>query len=257
MNNIDNKDLITLASYAGQIILENGGETYRVEETIKRILFSYGIINAESFATPTVIIVSIIDDAGEIISLTKRVSRSTVDLEKITLVNNLSRKLEENPLQLSLLKKELDLIEDKTPYKTSTQLLMAALLTSSFTLLLGGNSRDAILSFIIGPGLLFIQLTFKKYNLNAIFTNIIGGSYAAIIVLILTKLSFFNTKNIDLIIVGCVMVLVPGIAFTNAMRDTLMGDYLSGSSRAVEALLTAVGIAVGVGSVFFFSGLWR
>lgn len=254
---MDNKLIIKLASFAGQIILENGGETYRVEETIKRILLSYGIKESESFATPTVIIVSTFDDSGEIISLTKRVSRSTVDLEKITLVNDLSRRLEKSPINLSLLKKELNEIENKAPCKVSTQLLMAALLTSSFTLLLGGSSRDAILSFTIGPALRFIQLSFKKHNLNPIFVNIVGGAYAALVVLLLTKLNFFSKENLDLIIVGSVMVLVPGLAFTNAMRDTMMGDYLSGTSRAVEALLTAIGIAVGVGTIFFFSGIWR
>lgn len=254
---MDNKRLIKLASFAGQIILENGGETYRVEETIKRILISYGSKEAECFVTPTVIISSAINEEGKLLSLTKRVSRSTVDLEKISLVNSLSRELENKLIDLNILEEKLYDIENKAPYKIWVQLLMAGLFTSSLTLLLGANLSDASLSFIVGPGLRYMQLTFKNHKLNTIFINIIGGAYAAILVLLMTNLRFFSKENLDLIIVGSVMVLVPGIAFTNAMRDTMMGDYLSGTSRAVEALLTAVGIAVGVGTVFFFSGIWR
>ena len=104
---MDNRRLIKLATLAGQIILESGGEIYRVEDTITRILNSYAIKDAESFVTPTGIMVSLTDMEGNIISLIRRVSKSTVDLEKVAMVNSLSRELMIMPLPLNELEFKL------------------------------------------------------------------------------------------------------------------------------------------------------
>ena len=49
----------------------------------------------------------------------------------------------------------------------------------------------------------------------------------------------------DKIIIGAIMPLVPGIAFTTAIRDIYNADYLSGTIHLLDALITAVCIAVG------------
>jgi len=243
---MDNRRLIKLATSAGQIILESGGEIYRVEDTINKILNSYDIRDAESFVTPTGIMVSLTDMQGDVISLIHRVSKSTVDLEKVALVNSLSRELMVNPLPLDELEIKLKEISDKEPYSIRFQLLMAALCGFSFTILFGGSLVDASISLFIGISVRLLQLVTREIKLNAIFINIIGGALVAILVTIFTKLIPFETDQ-DTIIIGSIMLLVPGIAFTNGIRDTLMGDYLSGVSKGMEAFLIAVGIAIGAG----------
>ncbi|NCC78615.1 MAG: threonine/serine exporter [Clostridia bacterium] len=243
---MDNRRLIKLATSAGQIILESGGEIYRVEDTINKILNSYDIRDAESFVTPTGIMVSLTDMQGDVISLIHRVSKSTVDLEKVALVNSLSRELMVNPLPLDELEIKLKEISDKEPYSIRFQLLMAALCGFSFTILFGGSLVDASISLFIGIFVRLLQLVTREIKLNAIFINIIGGALVAILVTIFTKLIPFETDQ-DTIIIGSIMLLVPGIAFTNGIRDTLMGDYLSGVSKGMEAFLIAVGIAIGAG----------
>ena len=86
-------EILQVAMFAGQMILENGGETYRVEETIWRICKIYGADEAESFATPTGIMASICHQ-GKTYSLTRRVSNRTVNLDKIDIVNDLSRSIQ-------------------------------------------------------------------------------------------------------------------------------------------------------------------
>lgn len=243
---MDNRRLIKLATSAGQIILESGGEIYRVEDTINKILNSYDIRDAESFVTPTGIMVSLTDMQGDVISLIHRVSKSTVDLEKVALVNSLSRELMVNPLPLDELEIKLKEISDKEPYSIRFQLLMAALCGFSFTILFGGSLVDASISLFIGIFVRLLQLVTREIKLNAIFINIIGGALVAILVTIYTKLIPFETDQ-NTIIIGSIMLLVPGIAFTNGIRDTLMGDYLSGVSKGMEAFLIAVGIAIGAG----------
>ena len=47
-------------------------------------------------------------------------------------------------------------------------------------------------------------------------------------------------------IIGMLMNLVPGIALTNAMREFIASDLISGMIKFAEAVITAIGIAIGV-----------
>ncbi len=250
---MDYRRLIKLATWAGQIILESGGEIYRVEETITKILKSYRVKDAESFVTPTGIMVSLTGHDGDVISIIHRVSKSTVDLEKVSLINALSRKLSVELLSMDDLEEALKEISSKEPYHIPFQLFLAALCGFSFTMLFGGTLLDASIALFIGIAVRLLQLGTREIKLNAIFNNIIGGALVATLAS-LSVMIFREKAHLDLIIVGSIMLLVPGIAFTNAIRDTLMGDYLSGVSKGMEAFLIAVGIAIGAGTALSIMG---
>lgn len=250
---MDNQRLIKLATMAGQIILESGGEIYRVEDTIRMILRSYHKKDAESFVTPTGIMVSLTAEDGTIVSLIRRVQKSNIDLEKVALVNSLSREVMEDPLPLDLLEERLQEISDKRPYRIPFQLIMAAICGFSFTVLFGGTFIDALIALFIGICVRLLQLGTREIKLNGIFINIIGGALVALLVHLFTQ-TFPFSPNGDIITIGSIMLLVPGIAFTNAIRDVLMGDYLSGVSKGMEAFLIAVGIAIGAGTVLALLG---
>lgn len=250
---MDNQRLIKLATMAGQIILESGGEIYRVEETIRMILKSYNKLDAESFVTPTGIMVSLTEEDGTIVSLIRRVQKSNIDLEKVALVNSLSRELMEKQIPLDSLEKRLQEISDKRPYSIFFQLIMAAMCGFSFTVLFGGTFIDALIALVIGICVRLLQLGTREIKLNGIFINIIGGALVALLVHLFTR-TIPLSPNKDIITIGSIMLLVPGIAFTNAIRDILMGDYLSGVSKGMEAFLIAVGIAIGAGTVLALLG---
>ena len=250
---MDNRRLIKLATSAGKIILESGGEVYRVEETITKFLNAYDIKHAESFVTPTGIMVSLTDNEGDVLSVIIRVTKSNVDLEKVSLINALSRQVTLTPLSLDKLEEELKIIDARKPYSVKFQLLMAALCGFSFTLLFGGNVSDAFVAFFIGIGVRIIQHYTREIKLNGIFINILGGSFVAAASILATE-ALPLELDMNTIIIGSIMLLVPGIAFTNAIRDTLVGDYLSGVSRGMEAFLIAVGITIGVGMVLALTG---
>ncbi len=241
--------ILQVAMLAGQMILENGGETYRVEETIWRICKIYGASEAESFATPTGIMASICHD-GKIYSLTRRVSNRTVNLDKIDKVNDLSRSILSKKLSVSDLKQELIKINKEEIYSTPVIIIFSALAAGSFSVLFGGTLKDVFAAFLIGVIIKFLTIKWSDIGINSFFINSICSGITAFLAIILYKLGV--ASQINQTIIGAIMLLVPGLAITNAIRDTISGDLLSGLIRAAEAFLVAVSIAVGTGAVLSF-----
>lgn len=239
--------IINLAVEAGKIILQNGGETYRVEETMLRICYAFNIKQADSFVTPTGIMLSLIDTNGKTISLIKRINNRTVNLEKISQVNDLSRAVVTKSLSLDYIEFRLKEIDKISGYSTPFLIMASAFSAGFFTLLFGGNIKDFSVSLIIGTIIKIVSIMLNKIKINEFFINSIGGAIASLIALISVYLNIGENK--DIIIIGSIMLLVPGIIITNAIRDTIAGDLVSGISRAVEAFFIAVAIAVGSGLV--------
>lgn len=242
-------EILQVAMLAGQMILENGGETYRVEETIWRICKIYGAEEAESFATPTGIMASICH-GGKIYSLTRRVSNRTVNLDKIDKVNDLSRNIVSKNLSVSDFKNELHKINKEDVYPLKTIIIFSALGAGSFSVLFGGTFKDVFSAFLIGLVIKTLTIKWSEIGINSFFINSICSGIAALFAIILYKLGIASQVNQT--IIGAIMLLVPGLAITNAIRDTISGDLLSGLIRAAEAFLVAVAIAVGTGSVLSF-----
>lgn len=244
--NIDK--VLKVATYAGKILLESGAETYRVEETICRICNSLGMEITDSFVTPTGIIVSISNNDCTS-SLVKRVTSRGVDLNKIHKINDLSRSLYSKSIDadIDLIYKKLTEIDSEPRYSFWTTLLCSSLGAGSCSLLFGGNLKDLFSCMIIGIAIKLMSIEFQKLSINEFFINSIGGSIAAFLAIILYNLGI--ASHIDKTIIGSIMLLVPGLAITNAVRDTIAGDYLAGITKAAEAFLVAISIAVGTGAI--------
>lgn len=245
---MDNNTILHVAATAGRIILQNGGETYRVEETMTRICIAFGISETDSFVTPTGIMISITDKDGKTSSLVKRIHYRTVNLEKIDKVNSLSRNILLKNMSMDVVKDELKRIENLKSYNDRVLLFCSSIAAGFFTLLFGGTLKDFLVSCIIGVAIRYLSTIFDRIKLNSFFINIVGGGTAALIGLIAHTLNLCD--NVDKLIIGSIMLLVPGLIITNAIRDTIAGDLVSGISRALEAFFIAVGIAVGTGIVF-------
>lgn len=239
--------IIHVAAEAGRIILQSGGETYRVEETIIRICSAFNLKNAESFVTPTGILVSADDEDGKTISLVKRIHHRTVDLEKVSRVNQLSRSIKNNNLSVDYVEMELSRIDSIEKYKMITVIICSCFAASFFTLLFGGNLKDFISAFFIGGIIQYVSMLLSAIKINDFFINIVGGSISSLLAINFVK-SGFGT-HVDKITIGAIMLLVPGLAITNAIKDTISGDLVAGISRAVEAFLIAIAIAIGSGIV--------
>lgn len=239
--------IIHIAAEAGKIILQSGGETYRVEETMLRICYAFNVKTADSFVTPTGIIISITDENYEIISLVRRINTRTVNLEKISMVNDLSRSIIPKKLSLDCVEKKLAEINSISVYNPKILILASSFVAGFFTLLFGGNAQDFFVSLIIGLTIKILSTVLNNLQVNEFFINSLGGAVASLIALISVYINLGH--NEDKIIIGSIMLLVPGLLITNAIRDTIAGDLVSGISRAIEAFFIAIAIAVGSGFV--------
>ena len=146
---MDAGSLAKTTTKAGMILLESGAETFRVEDTMKRIVLAYGAGSVDAYATPTLLIISFSLD-GELFHNVKRTNIKEVDLTKIDRVNNLSRQLERTNMSLEEFNKKLDEINTSPHYKPITQMLAAAICTFGFAFFFGGTLKDAISSFVLG-----------------------------------------------------------------------------------------------------------
>ncbi|SFC89065.1 threonine/serine ThrE exporter family protein [Clostridium uliginosum] len=243
---MDLNKLLQVATFAGKIMLESGGEIYRVEETICRICNSFGVDQADSFVTPTGIMVSIAYK-NEVSTLIKRVTSRGVDLNKIDKINALSRKIQSTTINLDEFNNELLKISKGERYSELSTLAWSAISAGCFSILFGGNYKDFIVATLIGLVIKLVSNTCQKLTINEFFINCLCGGLSALLAMIFIKINFGN--SLDKTIIGAVMLLVPGLIITNAIRDTIAGDFLAGITKAAEAFLVAVSIAVGTGAV--------
>jgi len=245
---METEKILKFAIDAGEAMLKNGGETNRVEDTMVRILKKYDFGEVDVFVTPTGIFASVIDTEGKSFSLVKRILTRTTNLEKIALVNSLSRSFVNSSINIENAVLELENIREKKPYSHWYKCWASALACACFSLLFGGNINDAAAAFLTGFALHNVKEKLSGEKLSPSIVTVICGTFVALSILILYK--FGLGKNVDKEMIGSLMPLVPGVGLTNAVRDIMVGDYISGTSRIMDAFLVAVCIAVGVGFGF-------
>lgn len=249
---MDYRLLVDTAVLAGEIMLESGAETYRVEDTISHFLKKGNLKHAQVFVITTGIIATLSDPTIDAITVVRRINRRSTNLNKIYCVNEVSRKFYNDELGLEESFHKLKAIREVCQYNQFIKNVGIVFTTAFFTLLLGGSYQDSVMSALVGvilaAGLYFGgKIGFQGFLLDGINSAIIVISTLLLVNLIPLEL------NVDLIIIGAIMPMVPGVAITNAIRDTLQGDYVSGGARVMEACMEAAAIAVGacVGMAMF------
>lgn len=249
MINVIQKQILQLAVRAGKLMMQSGAEIYRVEETVTRICNAYGIPNVEVFAIPTGIIVSL--DSGdansEVLSHVIRIRSTGTDLKRISDLNALSRKFTTTRMTRAEGLRTLDRISQEKTYPVPAQLAGAALVAFFFCALRSGDLMDSICAGIIGVASFSLSLLLQRYLVNYFIRGFLCCALATILALLSVRLSIGDSVNA--IVIGSMMLYVPGAAITNSMRDFLRGDTLAGVARMAEALVIAASLATGAGLV--------
>jgi uncharacterized membrane protein YjjP (DUF1212 family) len=246
-NNADKlSKAIKVAKSAALFILENGGETYRAEETVYKICGAFGFDEIDVLAIPTGVFITV-KDGDTTQSSVKRVKKRTVNLLKLYSVNNISRAVVSGEMTLDQAMEQLDSLNISKKKKKIIPCVAAGFSARFFTLLFGGVFLDFILSFICGVLVQLLSMSFKRIDMFHFVISLLGGALVAFIAV--TGTIIFDMGNIDKVVIGAIMPLLPGLAMTNAIRDTMTGDLVSGTARFTEALLVAVALATGVGII--------
>lgn len=247
--------LLELATNLGYELSMAGAETFRVEESIQRILGAYGV-NAEVFAIPNYLVVTVTDDDGKPITKMRRIGQHGNNLDAVEKFSNLSRSLCSQRPDPEAGLGWIDQTRNKISHYTLPMLFLGYFLGSSgHALFFGGNAIDSLCSGICGMTVGLVSQFLEKRKANPFFSTIASAFVMAILAYALGAWGI--TRNPDAVIIGALMILVPGLLFTNAMRDIIYGDTNSGINRIVQVVLVAVAIALGTASAWTMaSNLW-
>ena len=245
MKHLDYKLLFDVAVLAGELMASNGAETYRVEDTVLRILRLSKLKTADVFVTMTGFTVTLDDPNRNSMTIVRRIAKRGINLGKIHEVNMISRQLCQDEITLEEALKSLKQVK-KATVNTKWNYLAMISITSFFTLMFGGKLPEFLISIITGILIGFLINFSKKYDVHLFLQNLICAFCVALIAFA-GKFIPNIVYDLDPVIIGSIMPLVPGVAITNAVYDTLHGDYLSGVARALEAIVIAVSLAVGIG----------
>ena len=244
---LDVKRVVDMAMHAGRILLKNGGEIFRVEETIKRICGRFHVNHVDIFSMSHGIFVSAENENGEAYTKVNHVPLSSSHLGIVAEVNELSREISAGRVKLEEAEERLEKIEKIPPKKRWFQYMAAGLASGTFALMLGSSVPEAVAAFLIGF-LSYVWVLFAgKHNLSKIIVNIVGGVNMTVLALEYMHIPFLPILKLDGMMVGAIMPMIPGVAFVNAIRDIADTDFLSGLVRMIDALLVFVYIAIGVG----------
>lgn len=244
--------VLNIAAKAAEILLENGSEIYRVEQSVCKIISFFGFI-PQCFATLTCIIITLEDNDENIVSLVRRVNSRTTHLDKVYKLSFLIENIEK--YDMKTFNKELNLINRESPYSFKGNLLANCCGASFFSILFSGTINEFISAFIAGFTVGIFSKISNYFKLGTFFHNLVCGFILTTTICSLYHLNFID--DISTPIISALMLLVPGVAFINSMRDIFEGDLVTGMSRLLEVLMVGTAIAVGSGislSLFYTVG---
>ena len=245
---MDYNTLLDMATDLGYELAMCGAETFRVEESVTRVLSAYGL-TPEVFAIPNCLIVSIETEDGQSLTRMRRIGQHGNDLDSVERFSGLSRALCNRLPAPAEGKRWLDIVRAGCrQYSFPMYLLGSFLGAAGFTVFFGGSWLDCICSGFCGLIIGLVNRFLEKLNANMFFRTIAAAFCMALPAYLMGSTGLCH--NADAVIIGALMLLVPGLLFTNAMRDIIYGDITSGVNRIVQVFLIAMALALGTAAAW-------
>ena len=241
------EELLDFTASVGESLLESGAETSRVEDTLKRIITKFYDGDNEVLVVLTGFFVNI-----GTYTKTVRVRKRITNLDKVAKINMLSREIVAGKVDFDGAKRRFRAITRLRPYPIWLKIIAVAVSGAFFTFLNGGALSDGLNSFLTGAAMYYIVWKLRSMHTANFIVTLTGGAVIAVLVSALRSIGLGS--DINAMITGAIVPLVPGLAITNAIRDIIAGDYLSGGARLFDAVVVAVALAVGAGGVMYMMG---
>lgn len=241
-------EVMQVATEAGHIMLENGAEIFRVEETMERITRHYGIDSGHFFVLSNGILTS----GGTRYSNVEFIPFKGAQLEKVVAVNRLSREIEKGGCSIQEARERLFEIKTMKAKPFMEQVMGSAVGSGAFCAIFGGSYLDCAASFVTGLLLYVFVLLVSRSGMSKIVTNILGSILATALSVLFMRIGF--GEHPGNMIIGSLIPLIPGVPFTNGIRDLANEDYIAGSTRMIDALTVFFCIAAGVALTFLVDG---
>lgn len=242
---LDYNKILHFTVRLGHALARNGAETFRSEDSCRRVLQASGVKDLEIFVLANYLTISFKDPEGQEYHSQKRIYNRADNLRRLDLLNDLARHycLHELSADEALLR--LDQIIAEPGYTILQQLFITAYVGMGFSLLLGVSLMGGLFAFVINFLLRIVLLPLQKRNVNKVFINIFGAMFVTFMAV--PCVHFGLGHEMSRIVAGCSMYLFPGISLMNSIRDIIASDYLAGFTRLLETFLVAISIAIGSG----------
>jgi len=238
------KLLQTVLDIAEEMLVA-GAEVNRVEDSIERMISAYDcpFERVNVFIITTNIQTTFEDPDGNIITQIRRIKRSDTNFDRLDYLNDLSRYICEHKPGLEEMRSRYLEVMNRPQHSLFVKYLSAALVSGTFTVFFGGSFFDGFCAFVIGAIIVFLQRYLRKFNENQLALTFTTAFLSGMITIILFS---GGLANMNYILIGQIMLLIPGLALTNSVRDMLLGDIATGSVRLLNALVTAGAIGLGM-----------
>lgn len=240
------KELLSVTSQIGMMLLENGAEIYRVEDSVVRIAEAYGHKQGERFeifAIPPTIIITVQNEDGTPLTIQRNTKTRVNNLDRVDRLNNLSRFICSEKPNFATVNNYISQIKKRKTYPFYAVVISYAVIGATFALFFGGGWRESIAGGVIAAIICLIEKAVTKVRPSVFFMSLLCSLFTATTAVLCYY--FGLTTEYDSIIIGAAMTLVPGVTITNCMRDFIAGDFIAGLYTLIEALLVATGMAVG------------
>ncbi len=244
---------IDLVMTIAQRMVEAGAEIGRVEESVSRMCAAYDC-DTEVYVTSSHMTITF-RSQEELCTQSRRTGDSSLNIEKIHRLNDLVRMVSATAPADEKIEQELEQIEKAPHYPFWLYLFACAMIGSTFCIFFGGhNPWEAVFAAIIGCGVGGAGKGLEVFRPNKILSRFLSSFLGSVSAMIVLRLGWVDT--VDNIVIGNIMVLIPGIGITNALRDLFIGDTTTGLYRFVEAILLALAIALGFWvAAYIFGGI--
>lgn len=241
--------ILSIIMDMGEILLTSGAEVSRVEDTITRLCAAYGFERADVFTITSSIIVTAAVPGGDAITQTRRIRERGTDLGKVEMINSLSRRICMQPMALDDLRAELSEIRNAHGTPECVRFVMYMIISFALSVFFGGSWADGAASAVSGAILFAALYACSALKLNDIIVTMLCSAATALAVVLLVKAGIGDQP--DKVMIGNIMLVIPGRQLTSSLRDMINGDTISGLLNMSEALMRAIFVAIGFALAVF------
>ena len=239
-NRVD--QILCTALDVGEGLLKNGATVHRTEDTVERICRAFGAAHVEVFCIPSLILAAVRMEDGSYSSQNRRIYSITNNFFRMDRFNSVSRNLCDKKLSLDQAQEEIRLIKSQQAYPEWLQYVGCFLASGAFSVFFGGTILDALAASLIGLIIALIKHCLPK-NVNALSSTLICSLLAGVLSILIAHVGLAH--HYDKVMIGTIMLLIPGVSFGTSLRDLLGGDTVAGLLQIIQAILLAAIIAFG------------
>ena len=233
----------------GEAMIKCGADVHTVEQLLIRLGRAYGAVRMNVLVITAAILVTVTYPGNRELTFSRRVEgEGGTDFYRLERLNALCRDCLACPLSADELAQRFNAIRAMRPAGWSFY-LGGALSSGGFAMFFGGTWAAGVAAALFALLVCAAIRHLKAFAPNTLVFNF--GTSLLVGIAIATVAGATQLVNVDMVIIGVIMLLIPGLAMTNATRDMLSGDTISGVMRFVESLLWATALALG-----FMAALW-